>query len=438
MHRDNLSSKTINLSSLNRAGKSILQAIKLRIPIFVWGPPGIGKTTIIEAIARALERPIIIEVSSNADPVDYRGSLRVVEENVNGKRVVYTKNAPSELLINLIYKYPNAILFIDEFTNTRPDVQAALLRLLQKKSYMGLEIPETVSIVVAGNPYDTAANPQMIKAPTANRFIHVEMLVDDDYINNFINYFPSYWGAYVQYLDEENNLIDVNDCVLARSIVASYISYNRNDLYILPKETTKRSQAWPSPRTWEMVAQIIASAFAKLKVQNNTTIGQVIISEGYSELILGAVGSEVGAKFMEILVHELPKVEDVLEQPSILNKYKKNRYSLMVITNMVINYTASRIMNLEDNDNDTINRLLDKIIDIFNIISPMHDLFDLAGRYLKNSLNISISSFGGKKFYINFNNANKKFEITKEIYERWLRILEKSNEIESEFIKDIG
>ena len=56
-----------------QARKSILQAFKVKRPIFLWGPPGIGKSELVESITNELGGVMYDLRLGQMEPTDIRG-----------------------------------------------------------------------------------------------------------------------------------------------------------------------------------------------------------------------------------------------------------------------------------------------------------------------------------------------------------------------------
>jgi MoxR-like ATPase len=53
--------------------KSILKAFKIKRPVFLWGPPGIGKSEVVAEIAEELKGAVIDLRMAQMEPTDIRG-----------------------------------------------------------------------------------------------------------------------------------------------------------------------------------------------------------------------------------------------------------------------------------------------------------------------------------------------------------------------------
>ncbi len=101
------------------AGAVLRQAIERgKIPSFIlWGPPGVGKTTLAQLIAKLLHRPFFQLSAINAGVKDIREAIDNAE-----KRNLFTAGGGSQ----------GAILFIDEIHRFSKSQQDALLGAVEK------------------------------------------------------------------------------------------------------------------------------------------------------------------------------------------------------------------------------------------------------------------------------------------------------------------
>jgi hypothetical protein len=122
-----------------------------------WGPPGIGKTSMIERAADVLREkngwsedqfPVEVMIAALCDPTDFRG---LPIPTANG-----TRFEPPEEAVRLA-RALRGWLFLDEVGNAVPATQSALLRVVHKRVMGLLALPDEVKIVAAANPPEEAA-----------------------------------------------------------------------------------------------------------------------------------------------------------------------------------------------------------------------------------------------------------------------------------------
>ena len=127
----------------NEAKRSIRKCIKIQRPVFMWGPPGIGKSDIVKQIADEFNRPVIDVRLSLWEPTDIKGI-----PYYNSQANTMSWAPPSELPTD---PDSNAILFLDELNSAAPATQAAAYQLILNRRVGTYILPKGVSIVAAGN-----------------------------------------------------------------------------------------------------------------------------------------------------------------------------------------------------------------------------------------------------------------------------------------------
>ena len=249
------------------AKRAIRKAIQVRRPVFLWGPPGIGKSDIVKQIGEDADREVIDVRLALWEPTDIKG---IPYYNADQGKMVWAP--PAELPTDPDSK---AIIFLDELNSAPPGVQAAAYQLVLNRRVGTYELPKGVDIVAAGNRDGDKGVTFRMPSPLANRFIHLEAKVDFD---------------------------DYQEWATANKIhpdVVGYVSFAKQDLYDFdPKSPSK---AFATPRSWTFVSDLLNDD----DVDNDTL----------HNLIAGAIGDGLAVKFMahRKISSKLPKPEDILD-----------------------------------------------------------------------------------------------------------------------------
>lgn len=213
------------------------------VPLLLWGPPGVGKTARVEAFGASNGIPTETLIASIREPADFAG----YPVPSNGALTLL----PPDYAFRLA-KHREGVLFIDELTTAPPAVQAACLRVINAGWVGDLRLPKGIRRWAAANPPDMAADGNVLAAPLANRFMHVNVdLTAAEWTSGAMNGWapmayappPIGWEAGLP---------------SAMASVAGFIQRRPGLLRMLPKDDAARGGAWASPRSWDMAARVLA------------------------------------------------------------------------------------------------------------------------------------------------------------------------------------
>jgi len=248
------------------AKRSIRKAIQTRRPVFLWGPPGIGKSDIVKQIGEDADREVIDVRLALWEPTDIKG---IPYYNAEKGAMVWAP--PAELPTD---PESTAVIFLDELNSAPPAVQAAAYQLILNRKVGTYTLPKGVDIVAAGNREGDRGVTYRMPAPLANRFIHLEMKIDFD---------------------------DFQEWAVMNAVhpeVVGYVGFAKQDLYDFdPKSPSK---AFATPRSWVFVSDLLKDDDCDIDTLHN--------------LVAGAVGDGLAVKFMahRKIAGRLPKAEDIL------------------------------------------------------------------------------------------------------------------------------
>lgn len=251
------------------ARTAILRCFDKQRPLFLWGPPGIGKSELVEGITKDLGGYMVDLRLSQMDPTDIRGI-----PFFNKEKGVMDWAPPIELPdAELAAEYPIIVLFLDEMNSAAPSVQAAAYQLILNRRIGKYRLPDNVVMVAAGNREGDKGVTYRMPAPLANRFIHLEMSVDFD--------------SWLQWAANNNIHQDV----------IGYLSFSKQDLYDFDPKSISRSFA--TPRSWTFVSELLDD-----NMSDSTT----------TDLVAGTVGEGLAVKFMahRKIASQMPNPSDIL------------------------------------------------------------------------------------------------------------------------------
>jgi len=272
------------------ARKAIKKCFAKKRPMFLWGPPGIGKSEVVADITAELGGYMIDLRLGQMDPTDIRGIPFFNKEN--GKMDWAPPiDLPDEELAS---KYPVVVLFMDEMNSAAPAVQAAAYQLVLNRRIGKYFLPDNVVIIAAGNRESDKGVTYRMPTPLANRFVHIEMKPDF-----------AVWQDWAV----KNNI---------HKDVVGYLSFAKQDLYDFDAKSSSR--AFATPRSWVFVSELL----------EDEDIDDVTATD----LIAGTVGEGLAVKFQahRKIAGRLPKPEDVLsgKEKDLKIKEVSAMYSLVI------------------------------------------------------------------------------------------------------------
>lgn len=138
------------------AGDYCIPAIRQR-PLLLIGAPGIGKTQIMEQIARECQIGLVAYTITHHTRQSAVGLPFIREEEFDGTTYSITEYTMSEIIASVHRKMRDTglkegILFIDEINCVSETLAPTMLQFLQCKTFGNQRVPEGWIIVAAGNP----------------------------------------------------------------------------------------------------------------------------------------------------------------------------------------------------------------------------------------------------------------------------------------------
>lgn len=318
-----------------QARKAILKAFKVKRPVFLWGPPGIGKSEVVSEITDELGGLMIDLHMAQMEPTDIRGIPYFNKDN--GKMDwAPPVDLPDEELAS---QYPVIVLFLDEMNSAPPAVQAAGYQLILNRRVGKYKLPDNVVIVAAGNRESDKGVTYRMPMPLANRFVHIEMRPD----------FASW----------QNWAVNKN----IHQDVVGYLSFAKQDLYDFDSKSS--SKAFATPRSWCFVSDLL---------DDNDTDTDTLYN-----LVAGAVGEGLAVKFM---AHR--KVAGRMPEPSDILSGKVTDLSVKEISAMY-SLTVSMCYELKD---AVENKKVDK--------KKFHEMSNNFVTYMMNNFETELVVMGAK------------------------------------------
>ncbi|SDL64929.1 MoxR-like ATPase [Nonomuraea maritima] len=215
-------------------------------PVFLWGAPGIGKSSLVRDFAASLGLECVTLLGTQLAPEDLIG----VPELVDGR----SRFAPPES----IARDEPYCLFLDELNASAPEVQKAFYSLILDRRIGTYELPEGSVVIGAGNRATDNALARPMASALVNRLIHIHLRASaDDWLT---------WAA-------KNGI---------HPWVVDYLVQRPDHLWSPPPKT---EEPFSSPRAWHMLSDVLHS------------YGDDLADETLATLAFGTVGAAHASAF---------------------------------------------------------------------------------------------------------------------------------------------
>lgn len=205
-------------------------------PVFLIGPPGIGKTAIMEQVARECEIGLVSYTITHHTRQSAIGLPFIEQKNYGGSEFAITEYTMSEIIASVYEKMEETglkegILFIDEINCVSETLAPTMLQFLQGKTFGSHKVPEGWIIVAAGNPPEYNKSVREFDIVTLDRVKKIE--VNEDY---------SVWKEYAY----KQNI---------HGAILSYLDIKKEHFYQM--ESTVDGKRFITARGWEDLSEIL-------------------------------------------------------------------------------------------------------------------------------------------------------------------------------------
>lgn len=216
-------------------GEYRIPAIRQR-PILLMGPPGIGKTQIMEQIAKECRIGLVAYTITHHTRQSAVGLPFIKEKVYGGKEFSVTEYTMSEIIASVYEKIEQTkieegILFIDEINCVSETLAPTMLQFLQGKTFGNQKVPKGWIIVAAGNPPEYNKSVRDFDVVTLDRIKKIDVEENFDVWKEY---------AYKQGL---------------HPAVISYLELRKENFYRI--ETTVDGKYFATARGWEDLSQLI-------------------------------------------------------------------------------------------------------------------------------------------------------------------------------------
>jgi len=302
----------------NPMDRAIASAFMAKVPPMLWGDPGIGKSSYMIALGKTFNAYVEVLLASLREsqdflglPIERNGEVNyapgawVNRLNTKGasiadalKRDGLITEAKYKELIKAAEATNFSLNILDEVTTADESTMKALLRYTNEGWVGEVEMMDFVRVILAGNDPDHAVDGVDLPAPMANRVMHIDFVLDAER-----------WAHGLQFgwdtieLPPMHQLTYENPATRRPVVASAVVQYTRMDGLNpgVPEDASKAGKAYPSPRTWTLMTEILSYVHPK----DYATIEMVAS---------GMVGKEHGLKFSTFLRrNDLVDPMDILE-----------------------------------------------------------------------------------------------------------------------------
>lgn len=214
-------------------GTTQIEALALCVlancPVLLRAGPGVDRSAVMHQIAVALDVPLEVLIASiHVEPAAVPDwAVRIIQAG-------------------------RGILLLDEVSSAPPATQTALLRVALERRVGGLVLPPAARVVTAVNSPSAGDGGWYLPAPLANRFVHLDWTSCPD---------TAVGGGQRVVIPQVASQHAAAVAARARELVSGFLTASPTFAQRVPDDP-RADQAWPSPRTWEMVCRLLALGLA--------------------------------------------------------------------------------------------------------------------------------------------------------------------------------
>ena len=310
-------------------------------PLLLIGPPGIGKSQIMEQISKECQIGLVSYTITHHTRQSAVGLPFIQEKEFQGKTYSITEYTRSEIIASVYSKMEETglkegILFIDEINCVSETLAPTMLQFLQNKTFGNQKVPSGWIIVAAGNPseYNKSVRDFDVVTMDRIRYIHVET---DYYV----------WKEYA-----------ISKHI--HPMILSYLELKPNNFYTV--STSVDGMEFVTARGWEDLSYLLYT-YEKMHLE----ISQDTIYE---------------------YLHHEDIAEDVFAYYLVYKKYQDDYGIDDILNGNVSSSIYARLFNADfDERVSVVNLVMDGLLRQVNIYSFEKHCTDLWFGFLKNYRN---------------------------------------------------
>lgn len=322
-------------------------------PVFIWGPPGIGKSSVINQFSKEVNMECVPLLGSQLLPEDLLGIPKIDGE--------VSRFVPP----SLIYRKESFCLFVDEMNIASSEVQKAFYSLILDKKVGEYTLPKNSIVIGAGNRSQDSSLVKQMPSALINRMIHVHLKVN-----------PTLWLEWAMKNDIHPHVVEY---IQSRP---KHLSAN-----IAPTDESP----FNSPRSWEAVSDGLKS------------FGNDITEKMLDVLLYGTLTQEIAVDFKSFVKQIKNKfsVASILKGSEPWPSEIKDRDVLLFLVDSAKNYL---IKELPKNDSEMTSMKKKWVVEVKN---SLKELVKIDAEYAQNIITPNQDGVGLPIWFLT--------EITKEL-----------------------
>ena len=241
-------------SAKNEYGDYILEPDQQR-PIFLMGPPGIGKTAIVRQVAEEMGLGLVSYSITHHTRQSALGLPKIIHKQYGDESFDVTEYTMSEIIASVYDCMDTSgcregILFLDEVNCASETLTPSMLQFLQFKTFGSHKVPDGWIVVTAGNPVSYNRNAKEFDIVTWDRLKRVD--IEPDY---------EAWKAYAYQ-------------TRVHASILSYLEVRKENFYKI--EETVDGKRFVTARGWSDLSTIIRLYEDQRITVDKALIGQYI------------------------------------------------------------------------------------------------------------------------------------------------------------------
>lgn len=266
--------------------------------VFIWGPPGVGKSSIVQQCAAELSLSVFPLSVALEHPYSLGGfpAINWRERQVDRFPPAYVK------------VLENAVLFLDDFAASDPSQQRIALSLTTYRRVGDTPLPPSTRIVFASNRVEDLSYIVRPSLAVMNRMKHYTLVPD---VSDWLNYLAS---------------LGVNP--LLRYYASAFLNLFPQKFCVAPSALEKVDVVFPTPRSWHnLLADLDGILKARALALPVVSYDEQRLLKTICESHIGSVGAEF-ASFLCVDVSKMPSLEKLSE----LDVYEQVRVVLAAVS----------------------------------------------------------------------------------------------------------